>query len=552
MSVGPCRIRANRPLGVAPAHGIQAVPAVLEGIGIALYLVGDVGDRPRRLPVRLIAQRIDGEGCLVMAQLDIGMHQARAVAERNMLGRRLGGESRAEERSEQTQGEAHEAMIVPPLIERKRDGGTLSPEEWSALVAEYTAGRIPDYQIAALLMAVFMRGLERQELAALTDAMLASGDRLSFDGWTTRRIDKHSTGGVGDKVSLVLGPLAAACGVAVPMMSGRGLGHTGGTLDKLEAIPGFRTSLSLAEAKAQVQKLGCALIGQTAEIAPADRKLYALRDVTATVESIPLISASIMSKKLAEGLNGLVLDVKNGSGAFLPEVARGLELAKTMIALGEDRGCPTVALITAMDRPLGRACGNVLETEEAILALRGEGPPDLLEVTYALGVEMLIQGGIEKNTKKARKKLETAIDSGLAAEKFEQIIEAQGGNPKAVEDPSVLPQAQAVEVYAAPRTGGVQRVEPRTIGRAVIALRGRRPPVDDIIDPTVGFVITVKPGDKVLEGEPIASVFAKDADGIRTGCDALAQAIVVGDKLTQKPLRLVSHRVTRAGVEELA
>jgi pyrimidine-nucleoside phosphorylase len=443
-------------------------------------------------------------------------------------------------------------MIVPPLIERKRDGGNLSPEEWSAIVAEYTAGRIPDYQIAALLMAVFMKGLERQELAALTDAMLASGDRLSFDGWATPRIDKHSTGGVGDKVSLVLAPLVAACGVAVPMMSGRGLGHTGGTLDKLEAIPGFRTNLSLAEAKAQVQKLGCALIGQTAEIAPADRKLYALRDVTATVESIPLISASIMSKKLAEGLNGLVLDVKNGSGAFLPEVARGLELAKTMIALGEDRGCPTVALITAMDRPLGRACGNVLETEEAILALRGEGPPDLLEVTYALGVEMLLQGGIEKNTKKARKKLETAIESGLAAEKFEQIIEAQGGNPKSVEDPSVLPQAQAVEVYAARRTGVVQRVEPRTIGRAIIALGGGRRTVDDTIDPTVGFVITVKPGDKVLEGEPIASVFAKDADGIRTGFDALTQAIVLGDKLTQKPLRLVSHRVTRAGVEELS
>jgi pyrimidine-nucleoside phosphorylase len=442
-------------------------------------------------------------------------------------------------------------MIVPPLIERKRDGGVLSPEEWSALVAEYTAGRIPDYQIAALLMAVFMRGLERQELAALTDAMLASGDRLSFDGWNTPRIDKHSTGGVGDKVSLVLAPLVAACGVAIPMMSGRGLGHTGGTLDKLEAIPGFRTNLSLAETKAQVQKIGCALIGQTAEIAPADRKLYALRDVTATVESIPLISASIMSKKLAEGLNGLVLDVKNGSGAFLPEVERGLELAKTMIALGEDRGCPTVALITAMDRPLGRACGNALETEEAILALRGEGPPDLLEVTYALGVEMLIQGGIEKNTKKARKKLETAIESGLAAEKFEQIIEAQGGNPKSVEDPSVMPQAQAVEVYAAPRTGVVQRVEPRTIGRAIIALGGGRQTVDDSIDPTVGFVITVKPGDKVLEGEPIASVFAKDPDGIQTGFAALKQAIVIGDKLTHKPLRLVSHRVTRAGVEEL-
>jgi pyrimidine-nucleoside phosphorylase len=443
-------------------------------------------------------------------------------------------------------------MIVGPLIERKRDGGALSPEEWSALVAEYTAGRIPDYQVAALLMAVFLRGLERQELAALTDAMLASGDRLSFDGWSTPRIDKHSTGGVGDKVSLVLAPLVAACGVAVPMMSGRGLGHTGGTLDKLEAIPGFRTDLSLAETKAQVQKLGCALIGQTAEIAPADGKLYALRDVTATVESIPLISASIMSKKLAEGLNGLILDVKNGSGAFLPQLDRALELARTMVGIGEDRGCPTIALITAMDRPLGRACGNVLETEEAILTLRGEGPTDLLEVTYALGVEMLIAAGIEKNTKKARKKLETAIDSGLAAEKFEQIIEAQGGNPKVVEDPSGLPQAQAVEVYAAARTGVVQRVEPRIIGRAITALGGGRQKVDDIIDPTVGFVITAKPGDKVLEGEPIASVFAKDADGVRTAFEALTEAIVIGDKLKEKPLRLVSHRVTRAGVEELS
>src|SRR5712691_5859179 len=443
-------------------------------------------------------------------------------------------------------------MRTVDLIHRKRDGEELTPEEITALVDGYTRNEIPDYQMAAFLMAVFYSGMTDREVSALTECMIRSGEIVDLSSIPGMKVDKHSTGGVDDKTSLIAAPLAAAAGVIVPMISGRGLGHTGGTLDKLEAIPGFRTDLSLAEAKAQVQRLGCALIGQTAEIAPADRKLYALRDVTATVESIPLISASNMSKKLAEGLNGLVLDVKNGSGAFLPEVERGLELAKTMIALGEDRGCPTIALITAMDRPLGRACGNVLETEEAILALRGEGPPDLLEVTYALGVEMLLQGGIEKNTKKARKKLEMAIESGLAAEKFEQIIEAQGGNPKAVEDPSVLPQALAVEVFAAPRTGVVQRVEPRTIGRAIIALGGGRRTVDDIIDPTVGFVITVKPGDKVLEGEPIASVFAKDADGIRTGFEALTQAIVVGDKLTHKPLPLVSHRVTRAGVEELA
>jgi len=442
-------------------------------------------------------------------------------------------------------------MFVVPLIERKRDGAALTAEEWSALIAAYTAGRIPDYQVSALLMAVVFRGLERHELAALTDAMLASGDRLSFDGWNTPRIDKHSTGGVGDKVSLVLAPLVAACGVAVPMMSGRGLGHTGGTLDKLEAIPGFRTDLSLSEAKAQVMKIGCALMGQTPEIAPADKRLYALRDVTATVEAIPLISASIMSKKLAEGLSGLVLDVKHGSGAFLPPTERGLELAKTMIALGEDRGCPTVALLTAMDRPLGRACGNALETEEAILALRGEGPEDLMEVTYALGVEMLLMAKVETTAKKARKKLESVLGSGLAAEKFEQIIEAQGGNPKTLDDPSVMPQAGAVEVFTAPATGVVQRVDPRVIGRAVVQLGGGRTTVEDVVDPTVGFVITVKPGDKVLAGEPIASVFAKDPAGIQLGFDALTRAIVIGDKLKEKPLPLISHRVTKAGVEVL-
>lgn len=442
-------------------------------------------------------------------------------------------------------------MFVVPLIERKRDGAALSAEEWSALIAAYTEGRVPDYQLSALLMAVVFRGLERHELAALTDAMIASGDRLSFDGWNTPRIDKHSTGGVGDKVSLILAPLVAACGVAVPMMSGRGLGHTGGTLDKLEAIPGFKTGLSLAEAKAQVMKIGCALIGQTPEIAPADKRLYALRDVTATVEAIPLIAASIMSKKLAEGLSGLVLDVKHGSGAFLPPTEKGLELAKTMIALGEDRGCPTVALLTAMDRPLGRACGNALETEEAILSLRGEGPEDLMEVTYALGVEMLLQAKVETTAKKARKKLESVLGSGLAAEKFEQIIEAQGGNPKTVEDPSVMPQAGAVEVFMAPATGVVQRVDPRIIGRAVVQLGGGRTKVEDTVDPTVGFVITVKPGDKVLAGEPIASVFARDPAGIKLGFDALTQAIVVGDKLKEKPLPLISHRVTKTGVEVL-
>jgi thymidine phosphorylase len=277
--------------------------------------------------------------------------------------------------------------------------------------------------------------------------------------------------------------------------------------------------------------------------------LYALRDVTGTVEAIPLISASIMSKKLAEGLTGLVLDVKHGSGAFLPETERGLDLARTMIALGEDRGCPTVALLTAMDRPLGRACGNALETEEAILALRGEGPEDLLEVTYALGAEMLLMAKIEKTPVKARQRLENALSSGMAAEKFEQVIEAQGGNPKVVEDPSVMPQAQAVEVYSARQTGVVTRVEPRPIGRAIVAMGGGRTTVEDTVDPSVGFVITVKPGDKVLAGEPIASVFARDAAGVELAFEALSRAIIIGDRLQEKPLPLVSHRVSRDGVE---
>src|SRR5438876_2968194 len=311
-------------------------------------------------------------------------------------------------------------MIVPRLIERKRDGERLEPSEIHELVLAYADGRVPDYQMAALLMAIYFNGLDRGEMNALMEAMLESGRRLDLARLPLPRIDKHSTGGVGDKVSLVLAPLVAACGVAVPMMSGRGLGHTGGTVDKLEAIPGFRTGLSLAETRAQVMKIGCAMIGQTPEIAPADGRIYALRDVTGTVEAIPLISASIMSKKLAEGLNALVLDVKRGSGAFLPALEQSLELARTMIALGEDRGCPTVALVTAMDRPLGRACGNALETEEAILALRGEGPEDLMEVTYGLGVEMLLAAGIEKTSKQARKRLEPALASGLAAEKLDR------------------------------------------------------------------------------------------------------------------------------------
>lgn len=439
--------------------------------------------------------------------------------------------------------------MITHLIERKRDGEALSGEEWRTLLTAYAAGDVPDYQMAAMAMAVVFRGLAPDELSAVTDAMLCSGERLRFPH-AAPRADKHSTGGVGDKTSLLLVPLLASCGVQVPMMSGRSLGHTGGTLDKLESIPGFNTRLSLAQAVAQVERIGCAMLGQTDEIAPADRRLYALRDVTGTVESIPLISASIMSKKLAEGLTGLVLDVKRGSGAFLPSLEQALELARTMIALGQSHGCRTVALLTAMDRPLGHACGNALEVEEAIAGLQGEGPPDLMEVTMVLGVEMLRLARPDLDATAAQVRLLHALSSGAALAKLRELIEVQGGNPAVVDDPALLPQAPFRAVYAAPGDGIVAEVRPRSIGRGITELGGGRRQVSDRIDPAVGFVITAKPGRRVARGEPLATVYARDEQGLTRGLGVLGRAIVLGDGAD--PLPLVSHRVTAAGVEELA
>jgi pyrimidine-nucleoside phosphorylase len=439
-------------------------------------------------------------------------------------------------------------MLARPLIERKRDGGRIEPDEWRALAIAYARGDVPDYQVAALLMACFLNGLDRAETAALTDAMLDSGQRLDLGHLGRPRADKHSTGGVGDKVSIVLAPLVASAGVVVPMMSGRSLGHTGGTLDKLESIPGFRTNLSLSETRDQLARVGAAMIGQTPEIAPADRKMYALRDATATIESIPLIASSIMSKKLAEDLTGLVLDLKRGSGSFLPDVDDVLELADVMIKLGADHGCPCVALITAMDRPLGRACGNALEVEEAIAALKGEGPPDLMSVTYALGAEMLVLAGVAPDVDAARRELEKAIGTGRAAETFQRIIEAQGGNPGVVDDPAVLPQAVECEIYASPRRGLVARVEPKTIGEGITRLGGGRTRTDDLVDPTVGFVITARPGDWVEAGDPLATIFARDRAGVESGKATLLSAIVIADE-AEPPLPLISHRVTAAGAE---
>jgi len=441
-------------------------------------------------------------------------------------------------------------MIVPRLIERKRDGERLEPSEIHELVLAYADGRVPDYQMAALLMAIYFNGLDRGEMNALMEAMLESGRRLDLARLPLPRIDKHSTGGVGDKTSLILAPLIASCGVAVPMMSGRGLGHTGGTLDKRESIPGFRTALSLDEAERQVARIGCAMLSQTDEIVPADRKMYALRDATATVEVIPLIAASIMSKKISESLTGLVLDIKRGSGSLLPDLEDELEVARAMIDLGASHGCPVVALLTAMDRPLGEACGNALEMVEAIDVLRGAGPPDLIEVTTALGVEMLILGTVATTRDGAREMMRDAIATGRALTKLEEIIDAQGGDARVARDPARLPRAPHQANYEAKTAGVVQSVDPRAIGYGVIALGGGRRNMEDTVDPSVGFVVTAKPGIRVEKGQRLATIHARSKEGLALGRSILDEAIVTGDSAVGA-LPLVSHRVTARGVEEL-
>jgi pyrimidine-nucleoside phosphorylase len=335
------------------------------------------------------------------------------------------------------------------------------------------------------------------------------------------------------------------------MMSGRGLGHTGGTLDKLESIPGFRTALTLAEAEKQIGRIGCAMLSQTDEIVPADRKLYALRDATATVEVIPLIAASIMSKKIAEDLTGLVLDIKRGSGSFLPKLEDGLELAKAMIDLGSAHGCPVVAYLTAMDRPLGHACGNSLEVAEAIDVLKGGGPPDLIEVTMTLGGAMLVLATVASTLEAARTLMLDAINSGMALRKFEEIVAAQGGDTGVVLDPTRLPYAPHDETFVAKREGVVQTVDPRAIGYGVITLGGGRQNMEDRVDPSVGFVITAKPGNRVTKGQPLATIHARSEEDLAVGRSILEGAIVIGDS-ADPPLPLVSHRVTVRGVETLA
>lgn len=434
-------------------------------------------------------------------------------------------------------------MYLVPLIERKRDGGRLTPAEWQEVVAGYAAHLVPDYQMAALLMAIVLRGVDADELFALTEAMLRSGASLEWGSDAPPRVDKHSTGGVGDKVTLVLAPLLASAGALVPAMAGRALGHTGGTVDKLEAIPGFRTVLSVREVREQVERIGCAIFAQSPEIAPADRKLYALRDATGTVASVPLIAASIMSKKLAEGLSGLVLDVKHGEGAFLPERADAIRLARTMIELGRRHGCPTVAVLTAMDRPLGHACGNALEVREAIAALKGEGPPDLMEIVWALGTEMALLAGLARERPAARRLLQRAVSDGAAFERWRCLVEAQGGDPRVVDDPDLLPRAPVARVWRAARSGFVAAVHARSIGRIVVELGGGRRRMDEPIDPGVGVVLRVKPGDRVERGDELAVVHARRSDDAAMAEDRLVEAITIDDAPPPPSLELIGGLV---------
>jgi pyrimidine-nucleoside phosphorylase len=440
--------------------------------------------------------------------------------------------------------------VVPSqIIRRKRDGETLAPDALAAFLGAYDAGAVADYQMAAFLMAVHFRGLDATELDVLVDAILASGRRVRFDG-PGRRVDKHSTGGVGDTVSLILAPLVASLGVVVPMMSGRGLGHSGGTVDKLEAIPGMRLDLSLAAFRSQVEELGVALIGQTPEIAPLDGRLYALRDVTATVESVPLIASSIMSKKIAEGIDGLVLDVKVGNGAFMPEEDRAVELARTMIGIGESRGLDVVALLTAMDRPLGRAVGNGLEVAEAVDVLRGAGPADLRAVTVYLAAEMLVLGGAAPGRFEGSAMAEAALDDGRALATFRRVVEAQGGDPGVLDDPTRLPSAPVRRHALAGAAGRVLAMDTRALGEAAVALGAGRSTLGEAIDPAVGFVMAVGPGDEVEAGGPLAEIHAASDAAADEAAETIRGAIRIGDGAPRfRPL--VSHRITPDGVELL-
>jgi pyrimidine-nucleoside phosphorylase len=430
-------------------------------------------------------------------------------------------------------------MRAVDLIRTKRDGGQLDRASLEWFVAGVTDGSLPDYQASAMLMAIVLKGMTAEETAALTDAMVRSGVKVDYPGLPRVAVDKHSTGGVGDKTSIILAPLAAACGAYVPMMSGRGLGHTGGTLDKLESIPGFRTSLSLDELRRGVATIGCALIGQTSEVAPADRKLYALRDVTGTVESIPLITASIMSKKIAEGIGGLVLDVKYGHGAFMKTEEDARRLARSLVDTGELAGVRTEALLTNMDAPLGRAVGNALEIVESIETLKGRGPKDLESLSVEFAARMLVLSGIEPDVARATSRVREALSSGAGVDKLRQIIENQGGDPEVIDDYSRLPTAPDREVITAPRDGVVVAMRAEAVGRAAVGLGAGRDRLDAVIDPAVGFMILAPVGARVKRGDPVIEIHHRNGHGLADARALLEPAIQIEDApVAARPLVL--------------
>ena len=420
-------------------------------------------------------------------------------------------------------------MVPQWLIEKKRDGGILSDGEIHDFISAYTAGTIPDYQMSALAMAIYFQGMTTEETASLTDAMMHSGDTIEWSDCPLPTADKHSTGGIGDKLSLMLAPLVATQGVAVPMISGRGLGITGGTLDKLESIPGYNTRLSVSEFKRVVNQVGCSIIGQTARLAPADQKLYALRDVTGTVPSIPLITASIMSKKLAEGAATLVFDVKCGIAAFMKTRENATKLLESLVNTGKSMGRKCAALLTSMDQPLGRTAGNAVEVNEAVETLKNAGPADTRKLTLDLSLEMVALSYPERPREQIRDALEAALASGAALEKFRQMVEAQGGDPRFIDSPTLLPQPKCAREVPSPVSGTVSNVNADTIGRIVLQLGGNRVATTDVIDLAAGVDQLVQEGETVETGQPLMRLLTRDAARAESLVQLAQSAVTFGN-----------------------
>ena len=425
-------------------------------------------------------------------------------------------------------------MRMYDLIMKKRNGEALTEEEIIFMINSYTKGDIPDYQMSAMMMAIYFRGMNEDETLALTMAMAESGDTLDLSGIAGIKVDKHSTGGVGDKTSLALTPMVAACGAKVAKMSGRGLGHTGGTIDKLESFPGFSTEIELDAFEKNVNEIGISIMGQTKDLAPADKKLYALRDVTATVDQLSLIASSIMSKKLASGADAIVLDVKTGSGAFMKKLPDSVALAEEMVRIGNGAGRKTIAVISDMDQPLGYAVGNALEVQEAIATLRGEGPEDFTELCMTLGSYMLVAGQKAENELQARGMLQEVIDNGKALDKLAEFVQAQGGDPSYVYEPDKLELASIREEIPAPAGGYIQSIVCDEIGICSLILGGGRETKESEIDLSVGLLLHKKVGDKVEAGESLATVYAKDADKCRQAKERFLSAYTIASEQREK------------------